>query len=739
MYTKLKNSQKTRKALARTSRYIKNRTNDRHKDIGVSEEEYLGPANSEASFNHECLARLRKYRKQRRFARGRKSRALSQWDIERAPDNTRFSKGQLSSLITVAEGILGPGACAEITFHVPTEKKRRPSGVPGPELNVLFANHLQFGSFIIPVRIPGRNLRREFMRAYDLYQRKLNRVIAAPIEDMGSVLARKRNEPLLSEVLAALEERRWREARAANYGKARSKPEPIFGVLASTSTLTAALEDEEYLFLRSKGTETEPVDETVLGLELANQVADDFVYVTHWRWEERRKEQAAKRNRKRERKYYEQEPRCRIDLLRILMEARVLWRERLRELEQQLSAEQEGQQKTISITLVDARDESRTKTPPAFTQRWHGLKPPLIPAQITMRAEQRMNLPLLHQEDAPVAFFQLGFPVRKDDPAANTLTLQGAGALIEVPRDEALVGLQLAAARRLFGEAGYYFTDGQGDDCLISSKSGCPLDPFAPVWTKYHDNFSTFYRQESWRSAFDHVEGLAKDNPAMTPLEKAAQFYCYLVKHESIGPAESLFMTSLHFRSSTRSCSQFLRSLGRRVRELGAAFVDPPRLRSPADEKRIEPLPATPPAVPGIGLGRPQPQPPAWSPIAPDPASILAALTKNSGDLGSHTEQIGATSPAAQKQSPAHRPKQAPGLSPEPGVKDFPNAVARPGQTPRVMEAPDFNESPPPIPPWAINEKPRQAKPTRKPPRKPKGTEEQARSKDLSDQKPLEH
>lgn len=554
MYTKIIGPHNQLRHTKRASLYLPNKKLESHKDIDIPDTEFLG-LTTEKTFVADCGAAWAQARKTRRCARGRKAQAKSLWPMQRMADNAELSEKQRAGLRDIVTKVLGPGAKAQINYHIPSENKRRATGVPGLEINPLCAAQRQIGPFQLPVRHNKRSLRRELMRGADLMEEEINatRTQDGRIRTMPEVLKERRTEQAIAKRLVSLEEKE--AAFQRKNGTTQAEP---YILLKSLQSVKEALANEGYVVeeMKRRATLAEPGQQ------------DHLVWIWHWEWLKRLEQARKKKAEKdKEEKQAEQKRKLiQIDLLRILLEARALFRERL-------TAVQQSREKVLREEL-ELRETVRQKVLAAGTD-----KLALLPGNLLNRAEQRVRGPIIPNNAASV-LQQLGCALVQDQPDKNRIVIRTAeGSEAKLYRDHLLISLQVAPARSHFAGVSFFFEhDPLGVSVKLPTSATPPLDPFHPIWTKYQRGLEEHPRQELWMAAYNDVLNKHSSHK-LTALEKTVFFYHFLVQNR-ICPEEALFMTALHFRGCDRPWGHFLRAFSAQLPKYGAELVNVPYRRA---------------------------------------------------------------------------------------------------------------------------------------------------------------
>jgi hypothetical protein len=577
---------------------------DKHLGITLGKAKYIGLTLGRA-FARTLNRIQRAYWAINELKPGPKPKVISEWAIVRQPHDTKLDQKKQQQLDDAFIAALGPGAIAKFVTHTPTIEKVSGEGIPGPEQNALASACKKIGPYIIRLRSSTRNLRRELMRAMDQLVRQWNQAEKdqeKKIPEVPDVRAAKikKDHRLLHEVLADIEENLWLKQHPEPKDVSVFE-HPVLNATRNRETAQAALrrrgfdveqetDREEFPSASRRKHKKAPVPKAKIG----------FWRVTSAAWEAKRI-MMTKRN-----KPDQAEPACLIDSLRILCEARTLFRARLKEREKEWIKEQER------IRTAEERQEKETV--PVLTQRspQHRL-PPLVAPELIVAAEKNQQPLLKNAAEASRLFTMLEYPVRRDQPSPDMLELGAGTRTLTQPRNELLIAMQLAKLRGLILRCGrrmvaeFYFVHSQATDFTAANARFGPRDPFDPCWQEAYARLQNPMHQEDWYDALDAVAAETKNRGPLRATQKAARFYRYLRVNKGMPSQVALLLACMHFRSSAVPFTALIASLQTDIQALGLPrAVQPGPAKAETRETAITALPQFPP------LPKTPPPAPAW-------------------------------------------------------------------------------------------------------------------------------
>lgn len=547
--------------------YQKSKTNDAHKDLEVTNEKYLGLTVG-SNFLVDVERWHAAYQSQMRQRPGKVAKITSLWPIVRQADGVTLSEERWKDIEKTVSLVLGPGAIAELVRHIPKKPKPNRNAVAGPEQNILVAGYRKLGPYFLPIRNRNRGLRRELIRAIDQLTRRWNQEKdVARIPEMEEVREAKRDGKaipgenvkyrLLAQILADAEEERWVNAHPAPAVKDYIFPD--LEVLTDVKAARLALEKQKYNIkvpAADSGKDKEPTPKAKLG----------FWRVSHPNWSDRWKE--ARKNWSKRAKLRTREPQCLIDGLRLIIEAREIFRERLRKLEIDRRCKL-AKSKASAFKPRQPIAPPQPQPTPVALKLPDEVRPPDLQLTLPLRMIDALEhcglAPFTTPEEVSKILSRIHASVYR--PQADPDWLIVAGCKEKLPRNDALLSIQFALLRGairsapgLSTQAHFYF-GGERVAAQFHNFRAPALDPFAPCWREAFEALHDPSVMDAWYEALVEVTPPGTERRSDTPWENSVTFYQYLRGRAELPEPIAAALTAVHFRLPHGSPANFIAGL----------------------------------------------------------------------------------------------------------------------------------------------------------------------------------
>jgi hypothetical protein len=608
------NLRQTRKV----SVYLEDKTHKRHLDLEIPQAKYFGLTTA-TTFERDVEMRRRSYQRHMRYRPGKKARSTTLWPIIRQPDYVTLTDKRWEELDDTIKLVLGIGVIAKVVKHIPHQEKPGRKGIPGPEYNILECSYRKMGPFIVPVRVASRSQRREIIQMVDQVTRRWNREKGAErIPEMSIMHMRRTGKDYRSvaEVLAQLEESAWAKANPTP----THKDAFLFPKIAILKDGRSALNA-----LRAKGYEIKTAEEALPPLtpsaigkkQHGKAKATPKAKLGYW-WVRNPEWDAKQKQRSKKKTACQRRPRCMLDGLRLLCEARSIFRTRLRQKEQEWRLAQKAtkvrlhvpemmptnQIEPTRVAFSPAKQANKEMSAAIKPPRDRDMVRPTVPVPPILRkiiraAEICRDTPFMTAAQASHMLADMQYPVIAAQADPHWLQL----GRHRLARNEALLAIQLACIRGTLlrsnraHQAEFYFEACQGVECLTGGLVEEPLDAFDPCWFIAFEKLQKTELQDAW---FDAVEDVAKmtNEHHGNPMEKTMLFNRRLAGQTDLNPLTAFLLTSVHFRFSDRPFHEFVNTFQRRLSLSDLNALSLPHVEAHASTPVLNPLPSQYPPLP---------------------------------------------------------------------------------------------------------------------------------------------